>query len=52
MGRSMKPSTTSTQVTARGYKWTSKTFWGYGVGHVGNDLCATLWFRNSLIVNL
>ena len=34
-------------VVSRGYKWTSKTLWGYGVGHVGNDLCASLWFRNG-----
>lgn len=36
-------------VVSRGYKWTSKTLWGYGVGHVGNDLCASLWFSYLLV---
>ena len=26
-----------------------KTLWGYGVGHIENDLCATLWFSYLLV---
>lgn len=48
MTREKLKSTTSTVVN-RGYKWTSKTLWGYGVGHVGNDLCASLWFSYLLV---
>jgi len=44
-----KLKSTSSAVVSRGYKWTSKTLWGYGVGHIENDLCATLWFSYLLV---
>lgn len=44
-----KLKSTSSNVVSRGYKWTSKTLWGYGVGHIENDLCATLWFSYLLV---
>jgi len=36
-------------VDYRRFKWTSKTFWGYGVGHVQSDLVATMWFSYLLV---
>jgi len=37
------------QVDNRRFKWTSKTLWGYGVGHVQSDLVATMWFAYLLV---
>lgn len=36
-------------VDERIFKWSSKTLWGYGVGHVQSDLVATLWFSYLLV---
>ena len=39
---------TRSQVDNRGFKWKSKSLWGYGVGHVQSDLVATMWFSYLL----
>ena len=39
---------TRSQVDNRRFKWSSKTLWGYGVGHVQSDLVATMWFSYLL----
>jgi len=36
-------------VESRKFKWSSKTLWGYGVGHIENDLKATMWFSYLLV---
>jgi len=36
------------QVADRRFKWSSKTLWGYCVGHFQSDLVATMWFSYLL----
>ena len=39
---------TSIIVDDRRFAWTSKTLWGFGVGHFQSDLVATMWFSYLL----
>jgi hypothetical protein len=37
------------QMKGRSTRWVTALFAGYGVGHVLNDLCASMWFTYLLL---